>query len=146
MLKMRLQRIGRRHDPKFRVVVTNATTGPKSNKHTEIIGFYDAKLGQVEIKADRATHWLSVGAQPSDTVYNMLVEKGVVKGRKKNALPKKTAPVKEVAAEETTEKTPTEETASETQAASEEPKAEEVKEEAPAEENKEEKTEEAAAE
>ena len=42
MLKIKLQRVGRKHDPSFRIVVTDRKTGPKSNKHVARVGFYDA--------------------------------------------------------------------------------------------------------
>lgn len=101
MLAIRLQRTGRKHEPTFRVVLTDSKNGPKSGNFQEILGSYDARQKErAIIKADRITHWIANGAQVSDTVYNVLVDQGVVKGRKKNALPKKTAPIKEVVAEE----------------------------------------------
>lgn len=101
MVKIRLQRIGRRHDPHFRLIVTDAKRGPKSGKFIEILGSYNAKMGEVKINKERAEYWISVGAQPTETVHNFLVDHGIMKAAKKNALPKKTAPVKEV--EETVE-------------------------------------------
>jgi small subunit ribosomal protein S16 len=114
MVKIRLQRIGRRNDPHFRLIVTDAKRGPKSGKFIEILGSYSAKIGEVKIDKERAAYWLSVGAQPSETVHNFLVDQGVVKAKKKNALPKKTAPVKEVEkTEEVAEKTEVAQTKSE---------------------------------
>ncbi len=114
MLKMRLQQNGRKNDPHCRIVVMNAHQGPKSGKYVDILGSYNMKMGTIILDKDKATHWISVGAQPSVTVHNMLVREGVIDAPKKNALPKKTAPVKEVVAEEPKEEAPaTKETASE---------------------------------
>ena len=89
MLMMRLQRIGRKNDPSYRLVVVDKRTGPKSNKHIDHLGSYNPKQGQIIINAEKAKHWLAQGVQPSDTVFNMLVGQKIVEGRKKNVLPKK---------------------------------------------------------
>lgn len=99
MLKIRLQRIGRRHDPQFRVVVIDGRRGPKSGKFIEIVGSYNAKAGDVQLNKERITYWLSVGAQPSDTVHNFCVSEGIIDAKKINALPKKTPIVPEVTEE-----------------------------------------------
>jgi small subunit ribosomal protein S16 len=52
MLKIKLQRVGRKHDPAFRVVVTDRRTGPKSNKHVAIVGNYDSIRKTVSLKVD----------------------------------------------------------------------------------------------
>ncbi len=89
MLKMRLQRIGRKNSPSYRVVVTDSRNAVSRGRSVELIGSYEPKLGRVEINAERAKHWLKQGVQPSDTVYNMLVSQKSVEGKKKNVLPKK---------------------------------------------------------
>ncbi|MCR4274441.1 MAG: 30S ribosomal protein S16 [Candidatus Campbellbacteria bacterium] len=93
MLKIRLQRVGRKNDPSFRVVVLESTQGPKAGKHVDQIGFYNAVTKQKTLDSEKAKYWMSKGAQPSDTVYNMLVTAGAVEGKKRNALPKK-SPIK----------------------------------------------------
>lgn len=95
MLKIRLKRVGRKHDPHFRVVVTEHTRGPKSNDFVESIGFYNPKTKAKSIDAERVKHWLSVGAQPSDTVHNMLISEKIVDGKKINVLPQKSPVVSE---------------------------------------------------
>lgn len=89
MLMMRLQRIGRKNDPAYRVVVVDKRTGPKSNKNIDLVGNYYPKTGEVKIDADKAKKWLSNGVQASDTVHNMLVNAKIVEGKKRNALSKK---------------------------------------------------------
>lgn len=93
MLMIRLQRTGRRNQAKFRVVLTDKRNGPKSGRFKEILGSYEPKSGDIQLNADRIKHWLSVGAQPSGTVHNFLVDQKVIEGNKKNVLPKK-SPVK----------------------------------------------------
>ena len=89
MLKIRLQRIGRKNDAHFRIIVTEHQHKVKTGKFTELVGNYNVKKGESVIEADRVKHWISMGAQPTDTVHNMLVAKGIVEGKKKNVLPKK---------------------------------------------------------
>ncbi len=90
MLKIRLQRIGRKNDPSFRVVLTDSKNAAKSGKFKEILGSYNLKTNEVLFKEDRISHWIKNGAQTSETVHNFLVAKKLVVGKKKNVLPKKT--------------------------------------------------------
>jgi len=89
MLKIRLQRIGRKNDPAFRVVLTDSKNAAKSGKFKEILGSYNLKNGEVVFKTDRVSYWISNGAQVSDTVHNFLVGQKLVPGKKKNVLSKK---------------------------------------------------------
>ena len=109
MLKIRLQRVGRKHDPSYRVILTDVRQGPKSGKFIEILGFYDAVRKVKKIKAERVKHWIANGAQVSDTVHNILVSEKVVEGKKLNVLPKKTPIKKEGKEEEVKETAPVEE-------------------------------------
>ncbi len=149
---MRLQRVGRKNDPSYRIVVTDKRTGPKSNKHVAILGSYNPKMDHIQLDVDAAKDWLSKGVQPSDTVHNILVGQKVIDAKKVNPLPKKSPIVDEEAlareaeekaaaeeaakaeaeAAEATEAESTEETTEE--ASSEEEKAEEAAEETPADE------------
>lgn len=94
---MRLQRVGRKNDPTFRIVVVDKRTGPKSNKNIAILGSYNPKLNHVQVDKDAAKEWLSKGVQPSDTVHNILVGQKVLEAKKKNVLPKKSPIVDEEA-------------------------------------------------
>jgi small subunit ribosomal protein S16 len=101
MLKIRLQRVGKKHEPVFRVVVGNSQNGPKSGKFIEVLGSYDPRSkNQNTLNKDKVTAWIAKGAQVSDTVHNLLVSEKVIDKKKVNSLPKKTAPKKEVVAEE----------------------------------------------
>ena len=97
MLKIRLQRVGRKHDPSFRVVATNSRTGPKSNKHVAILGQHDSIRKTTNFNVDAIKTHLAQGAQVSPRVWNLLVDHKVVTGKKINVLPKKTPIIKEVA-------------------------------------------------
>lgn len=90
MLKIRLQRVGRTHEPSFRLVLTDSKNATKSGKFLEILGNYDARRGeQSDFKSDRVTYWIGKGAQVTPTVHNMLVGKNIIKGKKINVLPLK---------------------------------------------------------
>ncbi len=89
MLKIRLQRIGRKNDPSFRVVLTDSKNSTKSGKFLEILGTYNPKKGEVNFEVERIKKHLSVGAQLSGTMHNFLVHQKVIEGKKKNVLPKK---------------------------------------------------------
>ena len=99
MLMMRLQRVGRRNDPSYRIVVTDKRTGPKSDKHVDRLGSYNPKLNHIQLDAEKAQEWLAKGVQPSDTMHNLLVSEKVIEGKKKNVLPKKSPIIKEAEAE-----------------------------------------------
>lgn len=81
MLKIRLQRIGRKNDPKFRLVITEQKSKPQSGE-LEILGSYDPKTDSKILKAERITYWISKGAQLSDTAHNFLVKNQVITGKK----------------------------------------------------------------
>jgi len=130
---MRLQRVGRKNDPTYRLVVTDKRTGPKSNKHVAVIGSYNPKMDHVQIDKEAVKDWLSKGVQPSDTVHNILVGQKVIEAPKKNVLPKKSPIVGEEP-----EKAKEEE-ASADEAPAEESAKEEEKTESPAEDSEEKK-------
>lgn len=93
---IRLQRVGRKNVPHFRVLLTDKKNSTKSGKFLEILGSYDAGKGKFEIKTDRVKHWLAMGARPSDTMHNFLVDQKLISGKKINVLPKKRPIKKEV--------------------------------------------------
>ncbi len=89
MLKIRLQRVGRVNVPTFRLVLTDSKNSTKSGKFIEVLGNYDPVNNVKEVKADRVKHWMSHGAQLSETVHNWLIDKKVIPGKKINNLPLK---------------------------------------------------------
>lgn len=95
MLIIRFQRVGRRHQPSYRLVVAEKRSklgGPPA----EDFGFYNPFSKKAEIKKERAEHWLKIGAKPTATVHNLLVKQGIVSGPKakiKIKIKKETSPV-----------------------------------------------------
>lgn len=89
MLKIRLKRVGRKHDPSYRIVVTEDFRGPKSGKYIENIGSYDPRKDIKKIDAERVKYWISKGVQISDTVHNILVSEKIIEGKKKDVSSKK---------------------------------------------------------
>ena len=90
MLKIRLQRTGRVNQPSYRIIVTEHTRSAKTGDFVEELGTYNPKTKARTLNEERVKYWLSVGAQASGTMHNMLVTLGIVKGKKINVLPKKT--------------------------------------------------------
>jgi len=90
MLIIRLQRVGRVHEPTFRIVLTDSKFGPKSGKSVEVLGSYDARKGKGNnhVDGEKVKYWISKGAQVSDTVHNYLVSEKILTGKKINVLPK----------------------------------------------------------
>ena len=80
-LSIRLSRGGSKKRPYYRVVVADARS-PRDGKYLEKIGIYNPLLAKdnelrVQLDTDRARHWLSVGAQPTDRVARFLDQAGV---------------------------------------------------------------------
>ncbi len=81
MVRIRLKRVGRRHRPAYRVAAFDRRSA-RDSKVLEELGSFDplnpAEDKQVVLKRERIEYWLSVGAQPSDTVRRLLVKQGVL--------------------------------------------------------------------
>src|SRR3954447_5626705 len=85
---IRLSRGGAKKRPYYKIVVTDSRTG-RDGKFIERIGSYNPMLPKdsperVKLDADRAKHWLSVGAQPSDRVARFLDAAGVRERAQRN--------------------------------------------------------------
>jgi small subunit ribosomal protein S16 len=76
--RIRLARGGKRHRPYYRIVVADSRRA-RDGKFIERIGSYDPLLSdnKVTLDAERAKHWLNVGAKPSHTVSKLLALQGV---------------------------------------------------------------------
>ncbi|MDP3880727.1 MAG: 30S ribosomal protein S16 [bacterium] len=81
MLRIRFKRAGKKNQPAYRLVVSERTRTPFA-KAKEDIGWYNPHSKEAGIDADRAKYWLSVGAQPSDTVHNLFIKQGIMEGKK----------------------------------------------------------------
>ncbi len=80
-VKLRLKRTGRTNRPCYRIVATDSRS-PRDGKVIEVVGHYDPLKEnpdeQVDLKTDRVQYWLSVGAQASETVAQLLEKRGIV--------------------------------------------------------------------
>lgn len=84
MLKIRLQRVGRTHEPSFRLVLTDSKNSTKSGRFIEILGSYDPRKSTDSLGAERIKYWISQGAKPTDTVHNLLLKHKILIGKKAN--------------------------------------------------------------
>ncbi len=84
MVRIRMQRGGRRHVNYFRINAIEKRV-KRDGQVLENLGWYNPqakdKAKQVHLDVDRIKHWLSVGAQPSDTVLTLLIKANVVEGK-----------------------------------------------------------------
>ena len=92
MLAIRLTRVGKKKDASFRVVVIDSKRKVQAGSYLEMVGSYDPRSNKSDLKADRIKHWISMGAQPSDTVHNLFVSNKIIDAKKINVLPKKVLP------------------------------------------------------
>ena len=79
-VKLRLKRMGAKKRPFYRVVAADSRY-PRDGKFVEVVGTYNPVLGNDNIKVDeeKALKWLRNGAQPTDTVKDILSKAGVMK-------------------------------------------------------------------
>ena len=84
MLVIRLQRVGKRNQASFRVVLQERSWTPKG-KAKELLGFYNPVTKNKTFQKERIDYWISKGASPSPTIHNMLVDEGILKEAKVKA-------------------------------------------------------------
>ena len=79
MVKIRLRRMGAKKSPYYRIVVADSHF-PRDGRFIEEIGTYNPLVDPSEIKVDveRAQAWIKNGAQPTDTVKNLLKKVGAI--------------------------------------------------------------------
>lgn len=78
-VKIRLRRMGAKKNPFYRIVVADSRY-PRDSRFIEEIGTYDPLKtpADVKIDADKAKQWIANGAQPTDTVKDILKKSGVI--------------------------------------------------------------------
>lgn len=76
MLVIRLRRIGRKHDPHYRLVVTEHTA-PVQGKFLAEVGHYHPKSKELEISTESFMSWIEKGAKPSNTVSKLALKAGL---------------------------------------------------------------------
>ena len=79
MVKIRLARVGAKKQPTYRIVVTDSRKA-RNGKEIEIIGYYNPRTrpSTEVVQEDRVLYWLSVGAQPSESVSSILQRTGTM--------------------------------------------------------------------
>ena len=79
MVRLRLRRKGRAHLPVYDIIAVDQRK-PRDGAFLEIIGFFDPNTqpNTIRIDAERSIYWLNVGAQPSETVRNLMSYEGVL--------------------------------------------------------------------
>ncbi len=122
MLAIKLQRIGKKHQPSYRVVVAEKRS-KMAAPPVEDLGAYDPRTKATTVKKERVLHWVKMGAQPTVTAHNLLVKQGTLTGKAiAIKMPKAVAKVVEekkaaAPAEEAVAETPVAEVAAEAEAA-----------------------------
>jgi len=81
MLTIKLSRIGKKKQPTYRLIVLEKAKDPWGD-FLEDLGFYNPKTKVKSFKKERIEYWMKKGAQPSGTVFNLLVDEKIVKGPK----------------------------------------------------------------
>jgi small subunit ribosomal protein S16 len=133
MLMIRFQRIGRTNDPAFRIVILEKERAAKAGNILELLGTYNPRSKALTIDGEKIKAWIAKGAQPTDSIHNLLVNKGIIAGKKVNVLPKKTPQKNEAKiAEEAAAAKAAADAAAAEKAAAEAPVVEEAAAEAPA--------------
>ncbi len=79
MLAIKLQRIGKKHQPSYRVVVAEKRSKMLAPP-VEDLGSFDPRTKVANVKKERVLHWVKMGAQPTITANNLLVKEGVIAG------------------------------------------------------------------
>ena len=79
-VKLRLKRIGGRQKPFYRIVAADSRS-PRNGKFIELIGTYNPLKGNevVSVDEEKVMKWLNNGAEPTDTVRNILSNQGIMK-------------------------------------------------------------------
>ncbi len=83
MLRIRLQRLGRNKQPSYRVIISEQYRDTQHGS-IEILGTYNPTLKpkMISLNVDRIKYWISVGAQPSETLNNLFISEGIITGKK----------------------------------------------------------------
>src|SRR5277367_5012195 len=90
MLTIRLQRTGKKNQADFRIVLAEKEA-PVNKKIVEILGSYNPRKKNFQVKEERVKYWISQRVELSETMHNLFVTKGFVEGAKVKAfnIPKK---------------------------------------------------------
>ena len=76
-VKLRLTRMGAKKRPTYRIVASDFHT-KRDGQYIELVGTYNPIANETKINEEVALKWLNLGAQPSDTVKNLLSKAGII--------------------------------------------------------------------
>lgn len=82
MLVIRFFRVGKKNQPSFKIVVTDKRNPPRGGRFVEEVGSWSPLTKEKLLKGERIKYWISKGAKPSDSVYNLLVSGKIIEGKK----------------------------------------------------------------
>lgn len=82
MLAIKLKRIGKKGQASFRMIISEKRS-KVHGRNVEDLGWYNPHGNELNINKERADYWVKAGAQPTDSVFNLLVKLGVIKGPKR---------------------------------------------------------------
>ncbi|MFA5386178.1 MAG: 30S ribosomal protein S16 [Candidatus Paceibacterota bacterium] len=97
MLAIKLQRIGKKKQGSFRVVVSEKRS--KMSSSIEDLGFFNPYSDKLSISKEKVSYWMKEGAQPTDSVFNLLITAGIIEGKKKAVHAKSKKQAEEVKAQ-----------------------------------------------
>lgn len=83
MIKLRLKRLGKKREASYRIVVAQSTSRRDGRPIAEV-GFYNPRTDEVRLKEDEIKDWLGKGAQPTDTVRDILAKANLVEPAKRH--------------------------------------------------------------
>jgi len=88
MLAIKLQRIGKKHQPSYRLVVAERRS-KMAAPPVEDLGAYNPRNKAATFAKERVLHWIKMGAQPTTTVHNLLAEQKIIVAPKRAVKMKK---------------------------------------------------------
>ena len=79
MVRIRLRRVGSRHQPSYRIVAADSES-PRDGRYLEILGHFNPRTqpATLDIQEDRVYHWMGVGAKMSEAVEGIFKNAGVI--------------------------------------------------------------------
>lgn len=81
MLAIKLKRIGKKHQPAYRLIV-NEKRSAMVGRFLEDLGYFNPESNKTELNKERVLFWIKNGAQPTDTVHNLLLKNKIIEGKK----------------------------------------------------------------
>lgn len=81
MLAIKLKRIGKKKQAAFRLIVAEKKSKVRG-RYVEDLGSYSPHTKVLRVSRERVTHWIGCGARPTESVHNLLITHGIIKGAK----------------------------------------------------------------